>query len=166
MRIIALSLFMVSTAVMAEPEEPAKVDADTETQKVFKQLAEEQMGPRYPSRLCEGDGCDAYLPILKRSARFQDIDARRRWGSTLGGISGALIGNEVADAPGAIIGALVGAAGGYNYIDREQWEEDAKAYDQAWQRGDDIYYNPAHRLPLEAHWMYAGPAAPDIKKKK
>ena len=72
-----------------------------------------------------------------------------------------LIGDEIAGTPGAIAFGALGAFTGYDYVDRERWEADAKAYDQAWQRGDDIYYNPAHRLPLNnAHWLHAGPPVP------
>jgi len=111
-----------------------------------------------PLSLCEGDGCDAYLPILNRVTRFEDISAQRKWGAALGGLSGALIGEEVGGAPGAVALGVLGTFLGYNNIDRDRWERDAKSYDAAWQRGDDTYYNPANRLPIEAHWMHAGPA--------
>ena len=115
--------------------------------------------------LCEGDGCDAYLPILKKSVRFENISGRRKWGAVLGGLSGAIIGEENGGAPGAVLLGTLGAVSGYDYIDRERWEADAKAYQAEWQRGGDTYYDPSHRLPLVAHWMLAGPAHSNPPKK-
>ena len=112
----------------------------------------------WDSKLCEGDGCDAYLPILKKFVRFENTVGRRKWGAVLGGLSGAIIGEEVGGAPGAVLLGAFGAVAGYDYIDRERWEADAKAYQAEWQRGGDTYYDPSHRLPLVAHWMLAGPA--------
>jgi len=98
--------------------------------------------------------------------RFEDTVARRKWGAALGGVSGALIGEDVAGTVGAIALGAIGAVGGYDYIDRERREADAKVYDAAWKRGDDIYYNPTHRLPLEAHWMHAGAARRSFNVRK
>jgi len=112
----------------------------------------------WETQFCEGDGCDAYLPILKKSVRFENTSGRRKWGAVLGGLSGAIIGEEVGGAPGAILFGAFGAAAGYDNIDRERWEANAKSYNQEWQRGGDTFYDPSHRLPLVAHWMLAGPA--------
>ena len=115
-------------------------------------------GTTWAENLCEGDDCDAYLPILKKTVRFENTSGRRKWGAALGGLAGVLIGEEVAGAPGAVLLGAYGAASGYDYIDSKQWEAKAKAYNQEWQRGGDIYYDPSHRLPLKAHWMLAGAA--------
>jgi hypothetical protein len=117
-----------------------------------------------PASLCEGDACDLYLPVMRKTVRFENTSGRRKWGALLGGLSGALIGDEVAGAPGAVLLGSIGAFAGYENIDRDRWEANARRYDQAWQRGDDISYNPAHPLPLRAHWMYAGPPPPDPVK--
>jgi len=114
--------------------------------------------------VCSGDGCDAYLPTLNRSTRFDDTSARRKWGAALGGLSGALIGEDIGGAPGAVALGVFGVFLGHDYIDRDRWEKDATAYGAAWQRGDDTFYNPANRLPLEAHWMHAGPARRGTEK--
>lgn len=159
MRALLVVSLLLSVPALAEDDKPL-------SQGAAKPAYSDLIGPKRYTNLCEGDGCDAFLPVLKRSDRFTDYRAQKRWGAALGGLSGALIGEEIGGAPGAIALGALGAVTGYNYTDRERWEEDAKAYDAAWQRGDDIYYNPAHRLPLEAHWMHAGPAVPLPDKKK
>jgi len=151
MRIVVVLAFLISFPALG----PA-MGQDTDT----------VVGPKLSSALCEGDGCDAFLPILKNTTRFEDTQGRRKWGATLGGLSGALIGEEIGGTAGAIALGVLGASSGYDYIDRDRWEADAKRYDEAWQRGDDVYYNPAHRLPLKAHWMFAGPAASANQVKK
>jgi len=148
MRMIAFAALLITLPVMADE-------------------ADQPVSFSWTANLCEGDGCDAYLPVLKKTVRFEDISGRKKWGAVLGGLSGALIGEDVAGVPGAALLGTLGVAAGYDYIDSERWEADAKVYQQAWQRGDDIYYNPAHRLPLVAHWMYAGPVLPEgVRQKK
>lgn len=116
--------------------------------------------------LCEGNACDAFLPALQAPNPYREIGGKRAASSALGGLSGALIGNEIAGTPGAVGFGLLGATLGYKHDYSEAWVEETKELDAAWRRGDDTFYNPAHRLPLEAHWMYAGPAAPEGAKKK
>jgi uncharacterized protein YcfJ len=115
--------------------------------------------------LCLGDACDAYLPILDKQKRYRDVKGQQRLGAALGGLSGALIGNEIGDAPGAVGLGLLGAALGYKYDYSDAWEKQAKKYDDMQLRGDEIYYNPANPLPLKAHWMFAGAGAPLPKQK-
>jgi len=106
---------------------------------------------------CEGNGCDAYLPAVGHILRYEDVRGQRRLNSALGGLSGALIGEEIAGAPGALVLGAFGVAAGYHVTNKERWEKEAKAYDEAWRRGDDIVYNPAHRFPNTPHWLMAGP---------
>ncbi|MFC3050743.1 hypothetical protein [Kordiimonas pumila] len=116
---------------------------------------------------CEGDGCDAYLPVQGAYVGNQDNTGEKRLNSALGGLAGGLIGEEIAGAPGAIAFGALGAALGWHENNAKRWEKRAQEYDAAWQRGDDTYYNPANRLPNDAHWMYAGPSIEleDIKAK-
>lgn len=116
--------------------------------------------------MCEGNACDAFLPALQTPNPYRENGSKRAVSSALGGLSGALIGNEIAGTPGAIGFGMLGAVLGYKHDYSEAWEEESKELDAARTRGDDIFYNPAHRLPLEAHWMYAGPAAPESANKK
>lgn len=109
---------------------------------------------------CTGDGCDAFLPALGPSGLHRDTTGEKRLNSVLGGLSGALIGDEIAGTPGAAIFGVIGAAAGYQVTDKKRWEEDKRYYDAAYQRGDDIVYNPANRIPLNPHWLMAGPASP------
>jgi len=165
MRCLVLTALMVIAPVSVQKAD-AQQSEEWQPSSVKAEQQEKQAVPEWASRLCLGDGCDAYLPILnKPQNRFVDYKARHKWGGTLGGVSGALIGEEIAGVPGALVFGAFGAITGYDYIDRERWEADAKAYDEAWQRGDDTYYNPANRFPLEAHWMRAGPAVPLPGKK-
>jgi len=126
-------------------------------------LAAQDM-PDY-ARLCEGNACDAFLPALKVPNPYRQAGGKHAAQSALGGLSGALIGDEIAGTPGAIGFGILGAALGYKHDYSKAWEKEAKEYRDAWNRGDDTFYNPAHRLPLEAHWMYAGPAAPEGKSR-
>lgn len=113
-----------------------------------------------PDWRCEGDGCDAFLPVLDYRQRYTDVKGQKRLNSVLGGLSGAIIGEEIGGAPGALVLGAVGAAAGYHVTNKKRWEKEAKEYDAAYQRGDTIVYNPANRLPIQAHWMMAGPERP------
>ncbi|TNE65217.1 MAG: hypothetical protein EP335_05865 [Alphaproteobacteria bacterium] len=144
-----LLAFLLCPPVLAD-DVPADENAvDTPLQ------AETVIGPDWSlPPYCEGDGCDAYLPAVAFSQQYRDRRAERRWDAALGGLSGALIGEEIGGVAGAVgLGAL-GAALGY-HTDRDSWErqEEARRYDAAWQRGDDIYYNPAHTLPWNPHYF-------------
>ena len=115
-----------------------------------------QEGPKEPdySKLCVGDGCDAYLPfVMRRPSLYPEIKGKKRLNSVLGGVAGAVLGEGIAGAPGAIGLGLLGAGLGYNFeIDRE-YEERYKEQRKSWERGDDIYYNPVHPIPQNAHWL-------------
>jgi len=146
MRILVLAVLLFSTPAFADGTDQAAA-------------------PTWQPSLCEGDGCDAYLPILKKTVRFENISGQRKWGALLGGLSGAIIGEELGGAPGAVLFGTLGAVTGYDNIDRKRWEADAKAYQAEWQRGGDMFYDPSRRLPLVAHWMLAGPAQPNGRQK-
>lgn len=109
---------------------------------------------------CTGDGCDAFLPSLGPRGLHRDYTGEKRLNSVLGGLSGALIGDEIAGAPGAAIFGVIGAAAGYRVTDKKRWEADKRYYEAAHQRGDDLFYNPANRIPLNPHWFEAGPPGP------
>ncbi|WP_417461085.1 hypothetical protein [Kordiimonas sp.] len=110
---------------------------------------------------CDGNACDLLSPDPKASASFEKYQVREQspaWALALGTLSGALIGNEIADTAGAIGGGVLGAALSQQREERWRVEERAKARDEAQRRGDDIFYNPAHRIPVDAHYLHtAGP---------
>ncbi len=108
------------------------------------------------SPLCEGTGCDAYLPLLKKQVQFEDRRPAKGWAAALGGASGAIIGEEVAGAPGAVGFGALGAFLGYKAKRDWRAEERAREYDAAWHRGDDLYYNPAHPIPLKPQYLGRG----------
>lgn len=104
---------------------------------------------------CEGDACDVLSPLLGNQITFEKpTKGVRELRGVLGGLSGALIGNEVGGGEGAAAGALLGAFLGLEYTpDRRQLEREARERDAAWRRGDDMFYNPAHRIPLNPHYF-------------
>ncbi len=116
-----------------------------------------------PDWRCEGNACDAFLPSLDYRKRYENVDGQKRLNSVLGGVAGAVIGEEIAGAPGAIVLGAIGAASGYRVTNKERWEEDAKRYEAAYQRGDDIFYNPANRIPNNPHWLTHGPGGLEKK---
>lgn len=116
-----------------------------------------------PDWRCEGDGCDAFLPVLDYRRRYEDVSGQKRLNSVLGGVSGAIIGEEIGGAPGAAILGVIGAAAGYHVTNKKRWEKEAKEYEAAYQRGDDIYYNPANRIPNNPQWLTHGPGNPEKK---
>lgn len=107
---------------------------------------------------CEGNGCDAYLPVASHVLRYEDVKAQKRLNGSLGGLAGILIGEDVAGLPGAIAFGALGAATGWTESNTERWEEDQRAYEAGYLAGTDMFYDPSRRLPLNAHWMQAGPA--------
>ena len=116
-----------------------------------------------PDWRCQGDGCDAFLPVLDYRRRYEDVVGQKRLNSVLGGVSGAIIGEELAGAPGAAILGVIGVAAGYRVTNKKRWEKEAKEYEAAYQRGDDIYYNPANRIPDNPQWLTHGPGQPKKK---
>ena len=122
-------------------------------------LAEFASRPR-----CTGDGCDAFLPVYNHVSRYPEAKGQMRLDTLLGGIAGAIIGEELLGAPGAIAVGAVGAYAGRNMKRDRAYEERILEYRAAWMRGDDISYNPAHRFPAEPHWLYAGPPRGDFGK--
>ncbi|WP_417463988.1 hypothetical protein [Kordiimonas sp.] len=110
---------------------------------------------------CDGNACDLLSPAPQASADFQKYQMREQspgWALALGTLSGALIGNEIADTAGAVGGAALGAALSQQREERWRVEERAKERDEAQRRGDDMFYNPAHRIPVDAHYLHtAGP---------
>ena len=110
---------------------------------------------------CDGNACDLWSPDPKASTDFEKYQTREGspgWALALGTLSGALIGNEVAGTAGAIGGGVLGAALSQQREERWRTEERARERDEAQRRGDDIFYNPAHRIPLDAHYLHtAGP---------
>ncbi len=116
--------------------------------------------PAQPSKyrvICEGSGCDAYVPTLTgRSIDFTDRTANSRVRSVLGGISGALIGEEIAGAPGAVGFGVLGAVLGHKHEITDEYIEYVQEQDKAHTRGDAIFYNPAHQFPIDAQWRHAG----------
>ncbi|MCJ9429206.1 hypothetical protein [Kordiimonas marina] len=109
-------------------------------------------GPEVPhASLCEGNGCDAYLPAALFTPRYRDEEGARRRNAVIGAASGAIVGNEIGGLPAAIGLASLGAAMGYHQS-RAEMEARARAYDAAWIRGDDIYYNPVYAIPVNPHY--------------
>lgn len=110
---------------------------------------------------CEGNACDLLKPVPETPANFEQYQVREQspaWALALGTLSGALIGNEIADTAGAIGGGVLGAVLSQQREERWRVEERARERDEAQRRGDDIFYNPAHRIPLDAHYLHtAGP---------
>ena len=116
--------------------------------------------------MCNGDAC-AIFATLKLSPQKgeanpltldygwvdQDGPQQNLLGAALGGLSGALIGDEIGGTAGAVGFGLLGAVLGYDGRASRVSEDEARRFQQAWQRGDDMYYNPAHPLPLNAHWL-------------
>ncbi|MEX0298394.1 MAG: hypothetical protein AB3N28_04945 [Kordiimonas sp.] len=116
-----------------------------------------------PDWRCEGNACDAFLPSLDYRKRYENVDGQKGLNSVLGGVAGAVIGEEIAGAPGAIVLGAIGAASGYRVTNKKRWEEEAKRYEAAYQRGDDIFYNPANRIPNNPHWLMHGPGVTEKK---
>ncbi|NVJ98450.1 MAG: hypothetical protein HWE25_09875 [Alphaproteobacteria bacterium] len=108
--------------------------------------------------VCEGDACDVLSPLMGSKVQF-DKPAKgvRELRGALSGLSGALIGNEIAGEEGAIFGALLGISLGYDYEpDLHRLEREARERDAAWKRGDDMFFNPAHPIPYNAHYLGGG----------
>lgn len=105
--------------------------------------------------VCEGDACDVLSPLLGNELTFEKpTKGVRELRGVLGGLSGALIGNEIGGGEGAAAGALLGTILGLEYTpDKRRLEREARERDAAWKRGDDMFYNPAHRIPLKPHYF-------------
>ncbi|MCK0069579.1 hypothetical protein [Kordiimonas laminariae] len=118
-----------------------------------KEQTEQAVKPDY-SNLCIGDGCDAYLPFITRGpSLYPEVKGRKRLNSVLGGVAGAVLGEGIAGAPGAVGLGLLGAGLGYNFEIDRRYEEQYREQRKSWERGDDIYYNPSHPIPQNAHWL-------------
>jgi len=137
-----------------------------ETEEAEVVVLEEVYGPNYVGPDCEGNACDAYVPVIKHKPAHKDVTGEKRLNSTLGGLAGAIIGEEIAGLPGAIAFGALGAATGYHEANTERWEEQAKEREEAWKHGGDTFYDPSRRFPIEAHWMRAGPSIDTVTKKK
>ncbi len=116
-----------------------------------------------PAVPCEGDGCDAYVPVASHVLQYQDVKAQKRLNGAMGGLAGVLVGEDVAGFPGAIAFGALGAATGWTESNTKRWEEDQKAYEKGYNSGADMFYDPSQRLPLNPHWMQAGPAGEEKK---
>lgn len=103
---------------------------------------------------CDGDACDVLSPLKAGQVQFEDKKAAKGWSALLGGVSGAIIGEEIGGVPGAVgIGALGLLLGAEMPENKRYWEDQARESRAAHQRGDDIFYNPAHRLPATPHYF-------------
>lgn len=71
----------------------------------------------------------------------------------LGGLAGAIIGDEIGGPAEAVVFGLLGAGLSLGGVGKDIDEEEARRRDEAWRRGDDMVYNPAHPLPFNAHWL-------------
>ncbi len=71
----------------------------------------------------------------------------------LGGLAGALIGDEIGGTTEAAAFGLLGAGLVLGGMDGKPSEEEARRRDEAWRLGTDMYFNPAHPLPATAHWL-------------
>lgn len=112
-----------------------------------------------PERVaCEGDGCDAYLPVAGHVLQYEDVKGEKRLNSALGGLAGGIIGADIAGAPGAIALGALGIAAGYKESNKKRWETEKRVYEKGYLSGADMFYDPSHRIPLTPHWMMAGPA--------
>lgn len=149
MRLLTLTFILCSSATALAQQ--SKPEAVAETPSV---VIDER---------CEGNACDAYLPALDFVIRYEDVKGQKRLNSVLGGVSGTLIGDEIAGAPGAVILGAFGLAAGHRTYDKGRMEADAKRYEETYLRGDNIFYNPVNRLPDMPHWLMAGPARPNQK---
>lgn len=107
---------------------------------------------------CEGNGCDAYVPVVGHIVQYKDIKGQKRLNGALGGLAGAIIGEDVAGAPGAVALGALGVALGFEESNKERWEKQQKLYEEEYQSGADMFYDPSRRLPHTPHWMLAGPA--------
>ncbi len=105
-----------------------------------------------PVPYCEGNACDLYLPLAKPTINFKDNRAKKRLSAVLGGLTGAVLGEDIAGVPGAIGFGLLGAVTGYDHEVDDRYLEDYRALRASEERGDDIYFNPVHRLPPNAHY--------------
>lgn len=107
---------------------------------------------------CEGDGCDAYVPVAGHIVQYKDVKGQKRLNGSLGGLAGAIIGEEVAGAPGAVALGALGVALGFEESNKERWEKQQKLYEEEYLSGVDMFYDPSRRIPHTPHWMLAGPA--------
>lgn len=131
-------------------------------------LAEEPPVPAFEAveRICDAGKCSLFaaLPTLEReTAAPMSLELGRRYVPSgdgislidvgLGGLAGAIIGDEIGSKADAAAFGLLGAGLTLAGMKGGLSEEEARRRDAAWRRGDDIFYNPAHPLPLNPHWF-------------
>ncbi|WP_417451738.1 hypothetical protein [Kordiimonas sp.] len=119
--------------------------------------------------LCEGGGCmlfSAWPTVADRDHVPAPFTTKQQYETSgdgislldvgLGGVVGALIGDEIGSKSETAAFGLLGAGLALGGVGMKPNEEEARRRTDAWRRGDDIYYNPAHPLPMKAHWFGRG----------
>lgn len=117
-------------------------------------------------RLCDAERCSLFTslpaaapeglaPLSMRAERSYRTsgDGISLVDVGLGGLAGSLIGDEIGGPAEAVVFGLLGAGLALGGVGKDIEEEEARRRDEAWRRGDDMVYNPAHPLPFNAHWL-------------
>jgi hypothetical protein len=117
-------------------------------------------------RLCDAERCslftslpaaapEALAPLSMRAEKSYRTsgDGISLVDVGLGGLAGSIIGDEIGGPAEAVVFGLLGAGLALGGVGKDIDEEEARRRADAWRRGDDMVYNPAHPLPTVAHWL-------------
>jgi len=117
-------------------------------------------------KVCDAGQCAVFAALSDRPVETLaplSLDTGRSYATTgdgvnlvdvgLGGLAGAIIGDEIGGPAEAVVFSLLGAGLALGGVGKDIDEEDAHRRADAWRRGDDMVYNPAHPLPTVAHWL-------------